>query len=74
MSAKKIVYLFGAGATMAEVGFAGSDQSLALSDVSEAVVTKALGIENLREVIGDVQSGDIKDIEYYISLLESMYT
>ena len=41
MSAKKVVYLLGAGSTIAEAFYAGIEQKLTLRDVSELVVEKA---------------------------------
>jgi hypothetical protein len=42
--------------------------------VSELVITRAKEDHNLEEMLSDVRSDDIKDIELYISLLESIHT
>ncbi len=72
MPSKSIVYLFGAGATIAEAVHAGIEQKLSLSlrEVSERVVQKAKKKKGLRDLLGE--AGQINDIERYISLLESL--
>jgi hypothetical protein len=72
MPAKKIVYLFGAGATIAEATYAGIVEPLSLEHISGLVVEKARRRKVLKEILGHIQPDDIKDIELYISLLESL--
>jgi len=72
MPPKRIVYLFGAGATIAEAAHAGIEQKLSLSDISERVVQKAKRKNSLRNLLGDIPATNIRDIELYISLLESL--
>ena len=71
-SPERIVYLFGAGSTMAEASYSGIEQSLSLRAVSELVVEKAIEDRDLADVLGNIATDDITDIEIYISLLESM--
>lgn len=71
MPAKRIVYLFGAGATIAEMAFAGIARGLTLRAVSEMVIKEAMRDPELSKVLGNIASDDIRDIERYISLLES---
>lgn len=73
--ADKIAYLFGAGATMGEwqytVGETG--ENLSLRSVSESAMTKAKEKKVFMNTLGKVNVDDIKDIEHYISLLESIH-
>jgi len=73
MPPKKTVYIFGAGATIAEAFFAGIDQRLTLRDISESVIQKAKSEPSLKDILSDVAVDDIVDIELYISLLESLH-
>jgi hypothetical protein len=50
MPPKRIVYLFGAGATMAEATHAGIEQNLSLRDISERVVQKAREEKSLEDL------------------------
>jgi len=72
MPAKRIVYLFGAGATIAEASYAGVVEPLSLVHISELVIEKAKKRQALKEILEHIQPDDIKDIEFYISLLESL--
>ncbi len=72
MRPQNIVYLFGAGTTMAEAGHAGIENKLSLRGVSEKVVQKAKKVGALNYLLGDISSENIVDIERYISLLESL--
>jgi hypothetical protein len=74
MTAKRIVYLFGAGATMAEASYAGIVEPLSLEHISELVIENAKKRRKLKPMLGYLQPDDIKDIELYISLLESLKT
>lgn len=70
---KRVVYLFGAGSTMAEAYYAGipREEGPSLAHVSKMVIKKAKAShfgEDLREISAD----ETKDIELYISLLESV--
>lgn len=73
--ADKIVYLFGAGATIGEwqytVGETG--ENLSLKSISESAIIKAKEEKGFTETVGEVNIDDIKDIEHYISLLESIH-
>ena len=71
MPPKRIVYLFGAGATIAEAAHAGIEQNLSLKEISERVVQKARGETDLEDLLTGT-GGNIEDIELYISLLESL--
>jgi len=72
MPAKRIVYLFGAGATIAEAQFAGIDKDLSLRSVSEMVIKKAKSRPDTKDLLENISTDDIIDIERYISLLEDM--
>lgn len=72
MPAKRIVYLFGAGATIAEAQFAGVDKDLSLKSVSEMVIEKAKEKPETKDLLENISKDDIIDIERYISLLEDM--
>lgn len=76
MPPKKIVYLFGAGATSSEWQYAVGEKAdhLSLRSISEAVITEAKGKEEFNELLSDISIDGIKDIEHYISLLESVHT
>jgi hypothetical protein len=74
MPLKRVVYLFGAGATISEAIQAGIEQHLSLRDVSEIVLEKAKTDQNLEGILGTIPSDAIRDIEIYISLLESIRT
>lgn len=74
MPAERVVYLFGAGATIAEASYAGIEQNLTLRAVSELVVEKAKDDRDLQRIFGNIATDAIPDIEIYISLLESMRT
>lgn len=76
MPPKKVVYLFGAGATIGEWQFAVGEtgEKLSLRSVSESVITKAKTETGFEDMLSDVSTDDIKDIELYISLLESVHT
>src|SRR4030042_822801 len=76
MPPKKVVYLFGAGATMAEWQFAIGENrdELSLTGASEWVIAQAKEDRNCREMLTEVPVDSINDIELYISLLESIHT
>ena len=76
MPPKKVVYLFGAGATIGEWQFAIGEtgENLSLRSVSESVITKAKEDADFSELLLEVTTDGIKDIELYISLLESIRT
>ena len=72
MPQKRIVYLFGAGATIAEAAHAGIEQKLSLREISEKVVQKAKRKRGLEDLLSGISEENINDIELYISLLESL--
>lgn len=72
MPAKGIVYLLGAGATIAEAQFTGIEQDLSLKSVSEMVIEKAKSHAETKDLLENISKDDIIDIERYISLLEDM--
>ncbi|MGD0159660.1 MAG: hypothetical protein ABSB89_05120 [Candidatus Bathyarchaeia archaeon] len=74
MPPKKIVYLFGAGATIAETQYAGVQEKPSLEYISETVIRKAKEEGELAEALSEIEPDDITDIELYISLLESART
>lgn len=76
MSPKKVVYLFGAGATLAEWQFEIGEKgdNLSLGSVSETVINEAKGKKEFEELLSDIPTDGIRDIEHYISLLESVRT
>lgn len=75
MPPKKVVYLFGAGATRAEAQYAtGMGDGLSLENVSEQAIARAKKKANLKDMLSEITIDDIKDIELYISLLESLST
>jgi hypothetical protein len=75
MPSKKIVYLFGAGATRAEAQYVtGVGEGLSLEHVSEAAIIKAKEDPDSAGMLSDVAPDDINDIELYITLLESLRT
>jgi len=73
MPPDKIVYLFGAGSTIAETQYAGILEKPSLEYISEMVIKKAKEGE-LSQALSEIESDDIRDIELYISLLESVRT
>jgi hypothetical protein len=74
MPAKRVVYLFGAGATIAEASYAGIEEPLSLEHISELVIKEAKKRRLPKDILAEIQPDDIQDIELYISLLESMQT
>jgi hypothetical protein len=76
MPPKKVVYLFGAGATLAEWQYETGEKgdNLSLGSVSEAVINEAKGKTEFEELLSDIPTDGIRDIEHYISLLESVRT
>ncbi len=70
----KVVYLFGAGATMAEASVNGLEKPLSLVQISEAVMKKAKKLKTTKEIFRDVSESSEIDIEHYISLLETLRT
>ena len=72
MPAERVVYLLGAGATIAEAFYAGIEQNLTLRAVSELVVEKVKEDMDLQKIFGYIATDAIPDVEIYISLLESM--
>jgi hypothetical protein len=76
MPPKRVVYLFGAGATIGEWQFAAGEtgEKLSLRSISESAITKAKEVKDFQGMLLDVPPDDIKDIELYISLLESIHT
>jgi hypothetical protein len=76
MPPKKVVYLFGAGATLAEWQYAVGEEAdhLSLQSISETVINEARNSDQFRELLSDISVDGIKDIEHYISLLESVNT
>jgi hypothetical protein len=72
----KVVYLFGAGATLAEWKYATGEKgdNLSLGSVSEAVINEAKEKVEFKEMLSDIPNDGIRDIEHYISLLESVRT
>lgn len=72
MHTKRIVYLFGAGATIAEAQFAGIDKDLSLKSTSEMVIERAKSQSETKDLLENISKDDIIDIERYISLLEDM--
>jgi hypothetical protein len=71
-AAKRVVYLFGAGVSLGEAEFSGLDSELSLQAVSENVFKKAKQDSDLKTILADIATDEIKDIERYISLLESV--
>ena len=70
---KKVVYLFGAGSTIAETQQAGVPEELSLRRISEVVIRQAKQGELANE-LANIADDDIQDIEHYITLLESVRT
>ena len=75
MPPKKVVYLFGAGATQGEAQYeAGLGEGLSLENVSEKAISLGKEEQKLQVMLSEIERDDIKDIELYISLLESVNT
>jgi hypothetical protein len=76
MPPKNIVYLFGAGATLGEWQYATGEKgdNLSLGSVSETVINEAKGKTEFEDLLSDIPTDGIRDIEHYISLLESVRT
>ena len=60
---ERIVYLFGAGATIAEAQYMGIDKDLSLRSVSEMVIKEAKNRPDTRDLLEYVSTDDITDIE-----------
>ncbi len=76
LAPKKVVYLFGAGATIGEWQYAVGEtgEKLSLVSVSEAAITQVKKEKDYEDLLSDIAVDDIKDLELYISLLESVHT
>lgn len=73
MPQKNVVYIFGAGSTIAEALYAGipKEEAPSLAYISKIVIEKAKK-GTLKEQLKEISAEGTKDIELYISLLESM--
>lgn len=71
---RRIVYLFGAGATKGEWQYAVGESvdKVSLRSVSESAITKAKETAGYKDLLSEVDVDDITDLELYISLLESI--
>jgi len=70
---KRVVYLFGAGATQAELDYKGIQSNQLISEVTKRVIEKIKDDEKLKVLLRDFTTTDrIQNIEHIISMLESI--